>query len=84
MQLEGEKCQNQLIRKKSLKKVTFQVDLDAAIIQLQQMIQQIDRASMDAFQDQLPRGVITEQRVHQQILHACQSLYDRSEMSISQ
>lgn len=84
MQLEGEKCQNQLIRKKSFKKVTFQVDLDAAIIQLQQMIQQIDRASMDAFQDQLPRGVITEQRVHQQILHACQSLYDRSEMSMSQ
>uniref|UniRef100_A0A915Q6F4 FERM domain-containing protein n=1 Tax=Setaria digitata TaxID=48799 RepID=A0A915Q6F4_9BILA len=54
-----------------------QVDLDAAIIQLQQMIQQIDRASMDAFQDQLPRSIITEQRVHQQILHACQSLYDR-------
>ncbi|VIO95611.1 Talin 1, putative [Brugia malayi] len=57
-----------------------QVDLDAAINQLQQMIQQIDRASMDALQDQLPRGVITEQRVHQQILHACQSLYDRIEL----
>uniref|UniRef100_A0A1I8EQD5 I/LWEQ domain-containing protein n=1 Tax=Wuchereria bancrofti TaxID=6293 RepID=A0A1I8EQD5_WUCBA len=56
-----------------------QVDLDASINQLQQMIQQIDRASMDALQDQLPRGVITEQRVHQQILHACQSLYDRIE-----
>lgn len=66
-----------------LEKMTFQVDLDAAIVQLQQMIQQINRALMDAFQDQLPRGVITEQRVHQQILHACQSLYDRSEMSIS-
>uniref|UniRef100_A0A8R1TSD6 FERM domain-containing protein n=1 Tax=Onchocerca volvulus TaxID=6282 RepID=A0A8R1TSD6_ONCVO len=57
-----------------------QVDLDAAIVQLQQMIQQIDRASMDAFQGQLPRGAITEQRVHQQILHACQSLYDRIEL----
>ncbi|VDP18062.1 unnamed protein product, partial [Onchocerca flexuosa] len=57
-----------------------QVDLDAAIVQLQQMIQQIDRASMDAFQDQLPRGAITEQRVHQQILHACQSIYDRIEL----
>lgn len=55
----------------------FQVDLDAAVVRLEQLIQQIDRASMDAFQDQLPRGVITEQRVHQQILHACQSLYDR-------
>lgn len=41
------------------------------------MLTQLDQASMDAFQDQLPRSLVTEQRVHQQILHACQSVYDR-------
>ncbi|VDN06084.1 unnamed protein product [Thelazia callipaeda] len=54
-----------------------QADLDQAIIKLQQMIQQLDRASMDAFQDQLPRSSVAEQQLHQQILHACQSVYDR-------
>lgn len=51
--------------------------MDRAIHQLQQMLQQLDRAAMDASQDQLPRSAVTEQRVHQQILHACQSVYDR-------
>lgn len=56
-----------------------QADLDRAITTLRQMIAQIDRACIDACQDQLPRSSVTEQRVHQQILHACQSLYDRIE-----
>uniref|UniRef100_A0A915B5P5 FERM domain-containing protein n=1 Tax=Parascaris univalens TaxID=6257 RepID=A0A915B5P5_PARUN len=56
-----------------------QADLDQAITTLRQMLVQIDRASIDAFQDQLARSVVTEQRVHQQILHACQSVYDRIE-----
>lgn len=41
------------------------------------MLSQIDRCALDAYQDRLPRSTVTEQRVHQQILHSCQSVYDR-------
>ncbi|TKR83174.1 hypothetical protein L596_016804 [Steinernema carpocapsae] len=51
-----------------------QGDLDRAIERLNQLIQQVDNASMAAVQQQLPRTTVTEQRVHQQILHGVQSL----------
>lgn len=54
-----------------------QGDLDNAVTRLRQMLSQIDRCALDAYQDRLPRSTVTEQRVHQQILHSCQSVYDR-------
>ncbi|KAK0407513.1 hypothetical protein QR680_019234 [Steinernema hermaphroditum] len=53
-----------------------QTDLDRSIERLNQLIQQVDNASMAAVQQQLPRTTVTEQRVHQQILHGVQSLRD--------
>lgn len=56
-----------------------QGDLDAAIHRLGELIQQVDAASLAAAQQQLPKSSVTEQRVHQQILHAAQTLNDKLE-----
>lgn len=56
-----------------------QLELDAAARRLQELIQQVDAASLAAAQQQLPKSSVTEQRVHQQILHAAQTLNDKLE-----
>jgi talin len=56
-----------------------QIDLESAIKRLNELIQQVDAASLAAVQQQLPRSSVTEQRVHQQILHAAQTLNDKLE-----
>jgi talin len=52
-------------------------ELDRAIHRLNQMIKTIDDSSYAACQEQLPRSVISESRVHEQIQHASQSLIER-------
>lgn len=56
-----------------------QADLEIAIRRLNDLIQQVDAASLAAAQQQLPKSSVTEQRVHQQILHAAQSLNEKLE-----
>ncbi|CAD5205405.1 unnamed protein product [Bursaphelenchus okinawaensis] len=53
-----------------------QSDLDEAIERLSALIRQIDRAALDAAQEQLPRSNISEQRVHQQIVFCTQTLQE--------
>ncbi|CAD5207938.1 unnamed protein product [Bursaphelenchus xylophilus] len=53
-----------------------QADLDLAIEKLGALIRQLDRAALDAAQDQLPRSNISEQRVHQQIVYCTQTLLE--------
>lgn len=56
-----------------------QSDLDEAIKRLHELIQQVESELLAAAQQQQPKQSVTEQRVHQQILHAAQTLADKLE-----
>ncbi|KAI6216966.1 BMA-TLN-1, isoform b [Aphelenchoides fujianensis] len=60
-------------------KAPGQSELDAAIDRLEQLIHEVDAASLAAVQHQQPQHTTSEQLVHQQILHASQTLHDRLE-----
>ncbi|KAI6238292.1 BMA-TLN-1, isoform b [Aphelenchoides fujianensis] len=60
-------------------KAPGQSELDAAIDRLEQLIHEVDAASLAAAQHQQPQHTTSEQLVHQQILHASQTLHDRLE-----
>jgi talin len=58
-----------------------QADMETAIRRVQQLIAEVDRASMESMQNQRQESTthVTEQSIQQQIIHTSQALVDRTE-----